>query len=146
MRELPVHTRRAVVAAAVTVGIVVTLAATASTAQVKPPRQDYTSGAYLYRTFCASCHGQAGRGDGVVADVLRQRPPDLTRISLRYGGSFPRAGIFAAIDGRRVVRGHGSTDMPIWGDVLKVTEGNDDAIVKKRIDALVSHLEALQEK
>ena len=29
----------------------------------KPARQDYNSGEYLYRTFCASCHGESAKGD-----------------------------------------------------------------------------------
>ena len=115
-------------------------------AQVKPPRQDYNSGAYLYRTFCASCHGERGAGDGPVATLLIARPPDLTTIAARRGGQFNRPEVYAAIDGRRRVPGHGSVDMPIWGDVLKATEGHDDAIIKKRIDALVAHLESLQRK
>ena len=115
-------------------------------AQVKPPRQDYTSGSYLYQTFCASCHGTGGRADGPVADLLFKRPPDLTTIAARHGGTFPRQEVNALIDGRRLVPGHGSTDMPIWGDVLKVTEGHDDAIIRKRIEALVAHVESLQQK
>ena len=51
--------------------------------QVKPPRQDYNSGAYLYRTFCAPCHGEGGAGDGPVAGSLRARPPDLATIAAR---------------------------------------------------------------
>jgi mono/diheme cytochrome c family protein len=116
-------------------------------AQVKRPRQDYASGAYLYQTFCASCHGPGGKSDGPVANMLLRQPPDLTTIARRRGSTeFPHAEMFAVIDGRRPVPGHGSTDMPIWGDVLKVTEGHDDAIVKKRIDALVRHLESMQQK
>ena len=114
--------------------------------QVKPPRVDYTSGVYLYRTFCASCHGESAKGDGPVAALLSTRPPDLTAIAARAGGRFPRTEVSTAIDGRRGVRGHGSAEMPVWGDVLKVTEGHDDAIVKRRIDALVMHLESLQVK
>jgi hypothetical protein len=36
--------------------------------------------------------------------------------------------------------------MPVWGDVLKRTEGSDEAIIKKRIDGLVLYLESLQRK
>jgi mono/diheme cytochrome c family protein len=120
--------------------------APAEASQVRPPAQDYTSGAYLYRTFCASCHGSGGRGDGPVADTLRQRLPDLTTISARRGGTFPRTEIYGAIDGRRPMAGHGGAEMPVWGDVLRATEGQDDAIIKRRIDALVQYVESLQAK
>ena len=54
----------------------------------KPARQDYNSGEYLYRTFCASCHGESAKGDGPVSDILRRRPPDLTAIATPGGGVF----------------------------------------------------------
>jgi mono/diheme cytochrome c family protein len=115
-------------------------------AAVQPPSRDYGSGPYLYRTLCASCHGPGGRGDGPVSDLLRSRPPDLTTIAARRGGSFPRADVHAAIDGRRLVPPHGSREMPIWGDVLRATEGQDEAVIQRRIDALVTYLESMQAK
>jgi mono/diheme cytochrome c family protein len=146
-------TRGALTGGAILTAAVLTLAGlssqaavSAAEAQVKPPRQDYSSGAYLYRTFCASCHGEQGAGDGPVASMLLVRSPDLATIAVRSGGTFKRPEVYAAIDGRRRIPGHGSTDMPIWGDALKATEGHDDAIVKKRIDAIVAHLESLQRK
>ena len=117
-----------------------------SAAQISPPRQDYYSGAYLYRVFCASCHGEHGKGDGPVADTLRRPPADLTRVSARAGGVFPRNQVIAIIDGRKPVPGHGSTEMPVWGDVLRVTQGSDDAIIAKRIAALVMHIQSIQTK
>jgi mono/diheme cytochrome c family protein len=110
------------------------------------PRQDYNSGDYLYRVFCASCHGVGGAGDGVVADTMRVRPSDLTLVARRNGGMFPRDRVYAAIDGRQKVAGHGLADMPVWGDVFKRTEGQNEALVKKRIDALVAYLESIQAK
>jgi mono/diheme cytochrome c family protein len=120
--------------------------ASRSAAQISPPRQDYYSGAYLYRVFCASCHGENGKGDGPVADTLRRPPADLTRVSARAGGVFPRNEVIAIIDGRKPAPGHGSTEMPVWGDVLRATQGSDDAIIAKRIAALVMHIQSIQTK
>src|SRR5262245_58580219 len=89
--------------------------------QPRPPRVDHQSGAYLFRVFCASCHGQSGKGDGSVADLLKQPPSDLTQLARRAGGEFPREAVIRAIDGRTPIRAHGS-DMPIWGDRLQTTE------------------------
>jgi mono/diheme cytochrome c family protein len=114
--------------------------------QTKPPRQDYYSGAYLYRAFCASCHGENGKGDGPVAGTLRRPPPDLTTIGARAGGVFPRTQVIATIDGRKPVPGHGSSEMPVWGDGLRATQGHDEAIVHRRIEALVMHLQSIQVK
>ena len=110
------------------------------------PRQDYNSGEYLYHAFCASCHGDYGAGNGPVADILRVRPSDLTTIAGRNGGAFPRDRVQATIDGRTSVKGHGPGDMPIWGNVLKATEGRDEATITKRIGALVAYIESIQVK
>ena len=115
----------------------------------QPQRQPaplYASGAYLFRTFCASCHGDAGRGDGQVAGVLRVPPSDLTTISARNDGSFPRARVLAFVDGRTPVPGHGRREMPVWGDVLRITEGHDERIVAARLDALVTYIESMQRR
>ncbi|MFQ5847239.1 MAG: c-type cytochrome [Candidatus Methylomirabilales bacterium] len=37
-----------------------------------------THGEQVYRTFCWTCHGRYGRGDGPAAEYLAVRPPDLT--------------------------------------------------------------------
>lgn len=36
-------------------------------------------GACLYRTYCASCHGASGHGDGQDAAVFAPQPPDLRK-------------------------------------------------------------------
>jgi mono/diheme cytochrome c family protein len=112
----------------------------------RQPRQDYNSGEYLYRVFCASCHGAGGTGDGTVAGVLRVPPANLTLISAKNGGAFPRDRVFVAIDGRHRVNGHGASQMPIWGDVLKVTEGQNEAVITQRINSLVDYIETIQRK
>ena len=108
-----------------------------------PVREDYSSGAYLYRTFCASCHGEGGRGDGPVAD-LGPRPSDLTRLREANGGVFPRARVDAVLRETRRVAGHQVAAMPNWRDVLRKTERADDRTISSRLDALISHVESLQ--
>jgi mono/diheme cytochrome c family protein len=109
----------------------------------KPEHEDYHSGAYLYRTFCASCHGPTGQGDGPATD-LGPRAPDLTRLRASNGGVFPRADVRAVLDGTRPVPGHQTSAMPKWRDVLRRTERVDERTLSARIDGLVSHLESLQ--
>lgn len=111
--------------------------------QTKPPKQDYNSGAYLYRTFCASCHGESGHGDGPAAATLTTPLADLTKIAARAGGSFPRDQVTRMVDGRTALPGH-HAEMPKWGQVLRSVEGDSDRVIQQRIDALVKHLEAIQ--
>jgi mono/diheme cytochrome c family protein len=118
----------------------------AAEGQMRPPRPDPHSGAYLYRVFCASCHGEGGRGDGAVADLLKKPPSDLTRLASRSGGVFPREAVIRTIDGRTLVPAHGTLDMPVWGDRLKINEGDNERIVAQRLEAIASHLESIQAK
>ena len=108
------RTHRLGIAAALTfAGAVLTSAPLG--AQTRPSA---ASGDYLFRTYCASCHGTSARGDGPLADSMRTRPADLTEIAKRNKGVFPREQVFRIIDGRQPMKGHGGNDMPVWGDVF----------------------------
>jgi len=86
------------------------------------------SGEELYATFCSSCHGAQGRGDGPVAKTLPQEVPDLTLFARRHGGDFPRDLAERIIDGRYVLAAHGTRTMPIWGeDLTRAAIGDPDA-------------------
>jgi mono/diheme cytochrome c family protein len=105
------------------------------------------TGDYLFRTYCAACHGTSAKGDGPLADSMRRRPSDLTEIAKRNKGAFPTDEVFRIVDGRQPVRGHGGPDMPVWGDVFARSEGGGDpAVVQARIKALVAYLESIQAK
>lgn len=110
--------------------------------------QDYqqtTTGAELYRTYCASCHGATARGDGPLAGAMSRKPANLTEIAKRNGGEYPSELVFRTIDGKQPVRGHGGPDMPVWGDVFtKSRDAGDAARVKAVIESLVVYLESIQ--
>ena len=102
-------------------------------------------GAQLFRTYCASCHGTRGRGDGPAAGQMRKLPPDLTTFTRRNGGVFPAERLRQIIDGRGV-GAHGDRDMPVWGDAFRTRSGLTPEAVQERIDAIVRHLQAIQAK
>jgi mono/diheme cytochrome c family protein len=112
--------------------------------QTKPSREDPNSGGALYRVYCASCHGTLGKGDGLVAPTLTAALPDLTTITQRKGGVFPRGDLTRIIDGRTPLPGHQRNEMPVWGTILNRMEAQDERAVQARLTALVSHLESLQ--
>ena len=122
-------------------------AATATAQQTTETFSSGTSGAALYKTYCAVCHGKEAKGDGPLAENLRHAPPDLTLLAKRNAGKFDAARVYRMIDGRDPIKGHGGSDMPIWGDAFKrSSEGFNEKAVKERIDRLVNHLESLQRK
>ncbi|MBI1173194.1 cytochrome C [bacterium] len=57
------------------------------------------TGAQDFMTLCAPCHGTSGKGDGEMAPGLAHPPADLTRISARHGGVFPKAYVMSKIWG-----------------------------------------------
>lgn len=126
-------------------------AATVPSAESAAPGQarqgeDYNSGAYLYKAFCASCHGEHGRGDGPVADLTEPHASNLTLLQSRAGGVYPRAQVRAVLDGTTQLKGHDGPAMPNWSRVLRSTEGGDERVLQKRLDAIVTHVETLQVK
>ena len=101
-------------------------------------------GHQLFKTFCASCHGENGHGNGPVAESLRHVPPDLSRYTAKNGGVFPAERLERIIDGRDVPS-HGNREMPVWGDAFRVLpEGASVDTVKARIAAVIKFLETIQ--
>ncbi len=115
--------------------------------QAKPSRSSGMAGSQIYKSYCAVCHGQKGKGDGPLAADLRSKPPDLTLLAKGNGGEFPAEQIARIVDGRKPLEGHGGPDMPVWGDVFKNSDaGSDDEKIKQSIQSVVAFLERLQEK
>jgi mono/diheme cytochrome c family protein len=111
--------------------------------------QDYSgySGARLYSRFCASCHGDKGFGDGVVAASFNIMVPDLTRIAKRQGGVYPAEKVRQIIDGRTPLRPHGTREMPVWGyEFYAQNEAKPDALKKtdEMVKRLADYVESLQ--
>ena len=103
--------------------------------------------------LCAPCHGESGTGGGPQAGKLSKPPSDLTLITRRYG-RFPEDRVFDTIAGIDMPDGHGTRDMPAWGDVFiseSVGESTDlaDALqasddASRRIAGLMHYLESIQ--
>lgn len=106
---------------------------------------DTRTGARLYSTYCASCHGAQGEGDGPVAAVMSVTVPELRTLARRNEGEFPADAVRAYVDGREVPAAHGGRRMPVWGEVFQWNAGEDsEAIAEARIEAVVDHVEQLQ--
>ncbi len=48
-----------------------------------------TNGREEYQAYCATCHGEKGKGDGPMADLLTVAPADLTQLRKKNDGEFP---------------------------------------------------------
>lgn len=113
-------------------------------APTKPDLAAAAKGQITYARYCASCHGPEARGDGPTAADLRVPPPDLTALAARSGGVFPFEAVAQAIDGRKTTRGHGSPDMPVWGEVFARTQGTDAPSPATAVGRITHYLWTLQ--
>lgn len=103
------------------------------------------TGAALFLTHCAACHGAEGEGGGPVASLMSIGVPNLRSIAARNGGAFPADDVASYIDGRRLRAAHGNRTMPIWGDFLGTTNTpQPEESVRARIAALVEFIGQLQ--
>ncbi|MFN0190925.1 MAG: c-type cytochrome [Aestuariivirga sp.] len=108
-----------------------------------------------FQALCSPCHGVSARGNGPAAPSLKTPPADLTQISKRYGGVFPKTLVYETIVGFNRPLAHGSYEMPVWGDVfideavgdsLEIADARRSAAeAGRRVNALVAYLESIQE-
>jgi len=102
-------------------------------------------GKITYRVYCQNCHGEAAKGEGRLAPLMKVRPADLTQLSRKNGGGFPTERVTQAIDGRADVAAHGEREMPVWGQNFLEKTGNETQ-VSARLEQLVQYLQSLQDK
>ncbi|WP_145110545.1 c-type cytochrome [Cereibacter sediminicola] len=108
---------------------------------------DVPTGRADFEALCAGCHGATGRGDGEMAPLLDQRPPDLTTLAARNGGSFPGTRVMAQIWGYAKT---GDRVMPEFGPLLDSEmvpfDGGDGILTPTpiRLVQLEQHLRTLQ--
>lgn len=103
-----------------------------------------TLGRELFQSYCAPCHGTAGKGDGPVASALRKSPADLTLLAQRNDFKFPAMQVAETL---RNVRqpAHGSNVMPVWGRALQSVSDNRGEL-ELRIENIVTYVGSMQAK
>jgi mono/diheme cytochrome c family protein len=103
-----------------------------------------TSGKEMFKTYCATCHGPGGKGDGPAATALKKAPADLTQLTRKHNGKFPDAYVAAKL--KNVDEPvHGSREMPVWGALLpSVSQG--EAETQLRINNIVQYIASIQAK
>jgi len=105
------------------------------------------SGKQMYTAYCAACHGASGKGDGPAAKALKVPPTDLTLLSQKNKGTFPVYHVTEVLRNGVDNPAHGTSDMPIWGDLMKSlhsTDLNQSAMVNQRITNLAAYLKTIQ--
>jgi len=104
-----------------------------------------SSGAEMYKAYCAVCHGTDGKGNGPAASALKTPPADLTMLSKNNSGKFPDMKVASAIHGEGTPA-HGTAEMPIWGNLFWGMSHGHEAEVQQRVGNLTKYIESLQAK
>ena len=110
----------------------------------KPDPGAVANGRIIYVRYCVSCHGKAGLGDGPLANDLRVSVPDLTTLAARSQGQYPYERVVRIIGSGEELKGHGTPDMPAWGDAFKRTEGTGTSRVDVAIRNLAHYIGSIQ--
>jgi mono/diheme cytochrome c family protein len=137
---------------ALTLGVVLFAGVWAFSQSAPVPNRDYQTLIYsvrgqdLFHSYCASCHGLEGKGDGPAAAALKPSPANLTLIAKRNGGTFPAERVRKTIAGEEAgVVIHGSREMPIWGPIFRRIEDDQD-FGDVRLQNLTGYLQSIQKK
>lgn len=107
---------------------------------------DPSSGAEMFKAYCASCHGQSAQGDGPAAPALKTPPANLTQLTAKNAGKFPELQVAQAIKGDATIAAHGSKEMPVWGPVFLYLGHHDPAVMQLRVRNLTKYIESIQQK
>ena len=105
-------------------------------------------GQQAFLADCAACHGTDAMGSGSFGAQLITPPPDLTTLSQRYGGVFPRTYVLSTIDGLNRDK-HFSGAMPEFGagdmgPIVMTEEDGNPVPIPARLLAITDYLQSLQ--
>jgi mono/diheme cytochrome c family protein len=113
--------------------------------QAAAPATSAASGEEMFKSYCASCHGPRGKGDGPAASAFKTAPSDLTMLAKKNSGKFPDDKVKTVLR-NGVSPAHGSADMPVWGPVFSAVSQNTPQIVTLRISNLTDFIQSMQAK
>jgi mono/diheme cytochrome c family protein len=90
---------------------------------------DAAAGKVTFNMFCATCHGESGKGDGPVGAVLNPHPRDFTKGEFKFdtdgdGKAGTDADLFNVITNGAGKYG-GSQQMAAWGGSLSEAQRKD---------------------
>ncbi len=120
------------------------LACAAAFADESAPKSVLDDGQQVFAENCAYCHGERAKGDGPMASILTVKPTDLTALAKKNQGKFDFWKEFGTIDGRNMLRAHGSSQMPLWGAKFKSEWGL--AGMRARMIQVTMYVQSIQEQ
>ena len=105
------------------------------------------NGEATFDRLCAECHGVGGQQGAQFVSAVEPAAPDLRRIASRRKDGFNRDEVAEWIEGSLIPRGHGSLEMPVWGERLSdeySRYSNTDELVGATLDPVLAFLSSIQ--
>lgn len=112
------------------------------------PQVGESGAARDYAENCAACHGPAGLGNGPAAVGMTPAPPNLTLLSQKNEGVFPKSRVMGQLIGYTM--GRSEAHMPVFeelrdGPVVMFDDGSGEPVATPaRVVALADYLQSLQ--
>lgn len=125
--------------------LVIGLTAQTKVKKIKIPVADTPAqkGGAMFDSYCATCHGAEGKGNGPTASAFQKPMPDLTLLAKNNGGEFPGARVMMTLGRVPDSSAHGSAAMPVWGNLFR-SAGQSQLEAEQRIYNLTQYLKLLQ--
>jgi mono/diheme cytochrome c family protein len=104
------------------------------------------NGQQMFSSYCSSCHGFDGKGNGSAAYSLPVRPVDLTTLAATNRGKFPSSHVAVAIDEGSDASARMPNLMPAWGLIFDRMGHLDQFQKMQRETNLTNYIASLQRK
>ena len=112
-------------------------------AQIPPIPAD--AGKEMYVSYCASCHGEDGKGTGRAVPALSRPVPNLALLSAYNAGRYPRYRVFTALSKFGESHAVGTTsEMPDWHKAFVSLNPSCPMLADLRANNLNQYIETLQ--
>ena len=103
------------------------------------------AGKEMYSSYCASCHGEDGKGYGPAAPALSKPVPDLTQLASQNRGQYPKYKVLTALSKHSESHYIGTrSEMPDWHTAFVSLDRSCPFRAQVRAISISKHIQTLQ--
>ncbi|WP_109484889.1 c-type cytochrome [Occallatibacter savannae] len=103
------------------------------------------AGKAMYNSYCASCHGEDGKGYGPATPALSKGAPDLTLLAAHNQGRYPKYKVITALSKFSESHHIGTTsEMPDWYKAFVSLDSTNPIKADLRAISISRHVQTLQ--
>ena len=103
------------------------------------------AGKEMYNSYCASCHGEDGKGSGPAAPALSKGVPDLTLLAAQNRGQYPNYKVLTSLSQFSESHYLGArSEMPDWHTAFVSLDRTCPFKANVRAISISKHIQTLQ--